>query len=142
MCETWSLTSKEEHRLRVFENRVLRKIFGPKRDEVIGGWKKVDATYPTLLILLNFIILIILSEEYKLSNYGAPHYEWGRRETYKILVERSEGKRPIRRHTHGLEYNIKMDLRKTGFGDVDWIHLAQDRDQWQALVNTVMNLQI
>jgi hypothetical protein len=40
-CETWSLTSKEEHRLRVFENRVLRKIFGPKRDEVIGGWRKL-----------------------------------------------------------------------------------------------------
>jgi hypothetical protein len=40
-CETWSLTSREEHRLRVFENRVLRRIFGPKRDEVIGGWRKL-----------------------------------------------------------------------------------------------------
>jgi hypothetical protein len=40
-CETWSLTLREEHRLRVFENRVLRRIFGPKRDEVIGGWRKL-----------------------------------------------------------------------------------------------------
>jgi hypothetical protein len=40
-CETWSLTLKEEHRLRVFENRVLRRIFGPKRNEVTGGWKKL-----------------------------------------------------------------------------------------------------
>jgi hypothetical protein len=40
-CETWSLTLREEHRLRVFENRVLRRIFGPKRDEVTGGWRKL-----------------------------------------------------------------------------------------------------
>jgi hypothetical protein len=40
-CETWSLTLREKHRLRVFENRVLRGIFGPKRDEVIGGWRKL-----------------------------------------------------------------------------------------------------
>jgi hypothetical protein len=40
-CETWSLTLREEHRLRVFENRVLRRIFGPKRGEVIGGWRKL-----------------------------------------------------------------------------------------------------
>jgi hypothetical protein len=40
-CETWSLTLKEEHRQRVFENRVLRRIFGPKRDEVTGGWRKL-----------------------------------------------------------------------------------------------------
>jgi hypothetical protein len=41
-CETWSLTSREEHRLRVFENRVLRRIFGPKRDDVTGDWRKLD----------------------------------------------------------------------------------------------------
>jgi hypothetical protein len=40
-CETWSLTLREEHRLRVFENKVLRRIFGPKRDEVTGGWRKL-----------------------------------------------------------------------------------------------------
>jgi hypothetical protein len=44
-CETWSLTSREEHRLRVFENRVLKRIFGPKRDEVIGGWRKLHNLY-------------------------------------------------------------------------------------------------
>jgi hypothetical protein len=42
-CETWSLTLKEEHRLRVFENRVLRRLFGPKRDEVMGEWRKLHS---------------------------------------------------------------------------------------------------
>jgi hypothetical protein len=41
VCETWSLTAREEHRLKLFENKVLRRIFGPKRDEVIGGWRKL-----------------------------------------------------------------------------------------------------
>jgi hypothetical protein len=58
------------------------------------------------------------------------------RGAYNILVGRPEGRRP----RHRWEDNIKMDLREIGFGDVDWIHLAQDRDSWQALVNTVMNL--
>jgi hypothetical protein len=55
-----------------------------------------------------------------------------------ILVGRPEGKRPLGRW----EDNIKMDLREIGFGDVDWIHWAQDRDRWRALVNTVMNLRV
>jgi hypothetical protein len=57
-----------------------------------------------------------------------------------ILVGKPEGRRPLRRHRRKLEDNIKMDLGETGFGDVDWIHLAQDRDRWRALVNTVMSL--
>jgi hypothetical protein len=59
-----------------------------------------------------------------------------------ILVGRPEGRRPLGRPRHRWEDNIKMDLRKTGFGDVDWIHWTQDRDRWQAVVNTVMNLRI
>jgi hypothetical protein len=57
-----------------------------------------------------------------------------------ILVGRPEGRRPLRRPRHRWEDNIKMDPREIGFGDVDWIHLAWDRDTWRALVNTVMNL--
>jgi hypothetical protein len=62
------------------------------------------------------------------------------RNTYKILVENPEGKRPLGRRRHRWEDNIRMDLRELGWEVVDWIHLAQDRDQWWAVLNTVMNL--
>jgi hypothetical protein len=64
------------------------------------------------------------------------------RGAYNILVGRPEGRRPLGRPRRRWDDNIKMDLRKTGFGDVDWIHWAQDRDRWRALVNTVMNLRV
>jgi hypothetical protein len=64
------------------------------------------------------------------------------RGAYNILVEKPEGRRPLGSHRCRWEDNIKMDLREIGFGDVDWIHLAHDRDRWQALVNTVMSLQV
>jgi hypothetical protein len=64
------------------------------------------------------------------------------RGAYNTLVGRPEGRRPLGRPRRRWEDNIKMDLREMGFGDVDWIHLARDRDTWRALVNTVMNLQV
>jgi hypothetical protein len=64
------------------------------------------------------------------------------RGAYNILVWRPEGRRPPGRLRRRWEDNIKMDLREKGFGDVDWIHLAQDRDRWRALVNTLMNLRV
>jgi hypothetical protein len=60
----------------------------------------------------------------------------------QLLVGRPEGRRPLGRSRRRWEDNIKIDLREIGFGDVDWIHLAQDRDRWRALVNTVMNLRV
>jgi hypothetical protein len=62
------------------------------------------------------------------------------RGAYNILVGRPEGRRPLGRPRHRREDNIKMDLREIGFEDVVWIHFAEDRDRWRALVNTVMNL--
>jgi hypothetical protein len=64
------------------------------------------------------------------------------RGAYNILVGRPEGRRPLGRPRRRWEDNIKMDLREIGFGDVDWINSAQDRDTWRALVNTVMNLRV
>jgi hypothetical protein len=61
---------------------------------------------------------------------------------FNILVERPEGRRPLGIPRCRWEDNIKMDLREIWFGDVDWIHWAQDRDRWRALVNTVMNLRV
>jgi len=62
------------------------------------------------------------------------------RNAYKILVEKPEGKRELGRHKSRWEDNIRMDLREIRWKGVDWVHLAQDRDQWRALVNTVMSL--
>jgi hypothetical protein len=68
---------------------------------------------------------------------------WGEvRSAYNILVERPEGRRPLGRPRRRWEDNMKMDLWEIGFWDVDWIHLAQDRDRWRAVVNTVMNLRV
>jgi hypothetical protein len=61
---------------------------------------------------------------------------------WHILVGRPEGRRPLGRPRRRWEDNIKMYLREIEFGDVDWIHWAQDRDRWRALVNTVMNLRV
>jgi hypothetical protein len=63
-----------------------------------------------------------------------------KRNAYRILVGKPEGKRPLERPRRRWEDNIKMDFRERGSGGMDWIHLAQDRDQWRALVDTVMNL--
>jgi hypothetical protein len=60
-CETWSLTLREEHRMKVFENKVLRRIFGPKRDEVTRGWRKLHSVEPRDLYSLPSIIRIIKS---------------------------------------------------------------------------------
>jgi hypothetical protein len=65
-----------------------------------------------------------------------------KRNAYRILVRKSEGKRPLGRPIRRWEDNIRMDLREIGWGGMDWIDLAQDRDQWRALVNTVMNLRV
>jgi hypothetical protein len=64
------------------------------------------------------------------------------RNAYNILVGKLEGRRSLGRSRRRWEDNIKMDLGEIGFGDVDWIHLVQDRDRWRALVNTVMNLRV
>jgi hypothetical protein len=65
-----------------------------------------------------------------------------KRNAYRIMVENPEGKRPLGRPRRRWVDNIKMDLREIGWGGVDWIDLAQDRDQWRALVNVVMNLRV
>jgi hypothetical protein len=65
-----------------------------------------------------------------------------KRKAYRILVGKPEGKRPLGRPRRKCVNNIKMDLRKIGWGGTDWIDLTQDRDQWRALVNTIINLRV
>jgi hypothetical protein len=64
------------------------------------------------------------------------------RNVYRVLVGKPEGKRPLERSRHRWEDGLKMDLREIGWGGVEWIHPAQDRDHWRALVNAVLNLQV
>jgi hypothetical protein len=65
-----------------------------------------------------------------------------KRNAYRILVGKPEGRRPLGRPRRRWVYNIKMDLRETGWDGINWIDLTQDRDQWNSLVNTVMNLRV
>jgi hypothetical protein len=122
----------------VFENRVLRRIFEPKRDEVIRGWRKLHNEELHGLYSSPSIVRVIKARRVRRAGHVARMEEV--RGAYNILVGRPEGRRPVGRPRRRWENNIKMDLREIGFGDVDWIHLAQDRDRWRALVNTVMNL--
>jgi hypothetical protein len=139
-CETWSLTLREEHRLGVYENRLLRRIFGPKRDKVTGGWRKLHNEELHDLYSLPNIVRVIKARRMRWAGHVAHMGEV--RSAYNILVGRPEGRRPLGRPRRRWEDNIKMDLREIGFGDVDWIHLAQDRDRWRALVNTVTSLRV
>jgi hypothetical protein len=124
----------------VFENRVLRRIFGPKTDEVTGGWRKLHNEELHGLYSSPSIIRVIKARRMRWARYVARMGEV--RVAYNILVGRPEGRRPLGRPRRRWEDNIKMDLREIGFEDVDWIHWAQDRNRCRALVNTVMNLRV
>jgi hypothetical protein len=139
-CETWSLTLREEHRLRVFENRVLRRMFGPKRDEVTGEWRKLHSGDLHNLYASPDIIRQIKSRTVRWAGYVACRGEG--RNVYMVLVGKPKLKRPLERPRHRWEDGIKMDHREIGWGGVEWIHLALYRDHWRALVNAVLNLQV
>jgi hypothetical protein len=139
-CETWSLILREEHRLRVFENRVLKRIFGPKRDEVTGDWRKLQIEELHNLYSSPNIIRIIKSRRIRWAGHVARLGE--KRNTYKILMGKLQGKRSLRRPRHRWMDNIKTDLREIGWGGMDWIYLHQDWDQWRALLNTVMKRRV
>jgi hypothetical protein len=140
VCETWSLTLREEHRLRVFENRVFRRIFGPKKDEVTGGWRKLHNEELHGLYSSPSIVRVMKARRMRWAEHVARMAE--ARGAYNILVGKPKGRKPLVRPRRRWEDNIKMDLGETGFGDVDWIHWAQDRDRWRAVVNTIMNLRV
>ena len=137
-CETWSLTLREERRLRVFENRVLRRIFGPKRDEVTGEWRKLHNEELNDLYCSPSIVPVIKWRRIRLAGHVARMEE--RRDVHKNVVGNSEGKRPHGRPSRRWEDNIKMDLQEVVCGGMDWLKLAEDSDRWRTLVNAVMNL--
>ena len=108
-CETWSLTLRDEHRL-----RVLRRIFGLKRDGVTGEWRKVHNEEPNDLYCSPNIVRVIKSRRMRWAGHVARMEE--RRDVHKVLVGKPEGKRPLGRPRRRWECNIKKDLEEVGRG--------------------------
>ncbi|PSN50350.1 hypothetical protein C0J52_07583 [Blattella germanica] len=131
---------REEKRLRVFENKVLRKIFGPKRDEETGEWRRLHNTelkdlYGTPDIIRKF-------KSHRLRWAGHVTHMRDERGVRRILEGKPEGKRPVGRPRMKWENNINHDLGEVDYTGNDWKTLAQDRDVWIAYVRTAMNLQV
>jgi hypothetical protein len=117
---------KEEHRLRVFENRVLRRIFGPRRDEVTGEWRKLHNEELRDLYSSPSIIRIIKSRKIRLAGHVARMRE--KRNEYRLLVGKPEGNRRLGRPRRKWVDNIRMDLGVVGRGDVDWPRIGTGGD--------------
>jgi hypothetical protein len=128
-----------ENRLRVFENRVMRRILGPKREDD-GSWRKLHNDELHSLYSSPNIVKVIKSRRMRWTRHVARIGEG--RGVYRVLVGRPEGKRPPGRPRRRWEENTKLDLREIGIDGANWIQLAQDRVQWQAFVNTVMKLRV
>jgi len=117
---------------------VLRKIFGPKRDEVTGEWRKLRTDELNYLYSSHNIVRVIKSRRMRWAGHVARMGE--RRGIYRVLGGTREGKRPLGRPRHRWEDNIKMGLKEVGCGVMDWIDVSQDKDRWRAVVNAVMNI--
>jgi hypothetical protein len=124
-CETWSLTLREEHSLRLFENRVLRRIFGPKRDGVTGEWRRLH----------NEEINDLYSSPNKFRLFKSRRMRWAghvarigdRTGAHRILVGKPERKGPLRRPMSRWEHNNKTNFPEVGWGGMDWIGLDPHR---------------
>jgi len=139
-CETWLLTLREERKLRVFENMVLRRIFGLRRDEVTGEWRRLHNEKLNDLYSSPNIVRVIKSRRMRWARYVARMGE--ERGVYRVLLGKPEGRRPLGRPRLRWMGNIRIDLQEVGCGYMDWIGLAQDRDMWRTLVSAVMNLRV
>jgi hypothetical protein len=113
----------------VFQNRVLRRIFGPKEEDVTDNGED----YVTRSFMICILIKRISADQFKKNEMGNACGMYGGQESFRILVVKLEGKRPLGRPRRRWEDNIKMQLHEVVWGR-DWIDLAEDRDKWWALV--------
>ena len=139
-CETWSLTLREERKLRVFENKVLWRIFGPRRGEVTGELRRLHNEELNDLYSSPNMVRVIKSRRMRGAGHVACMGE--KMGVYRFLVGKPEGKRPLGRLWRRWVDNIKMELQEVGCGYMDWIELAQVSDRWRVFVNAVMKLRV
>jgi hypothetical protein len=139
-CETWSLTLREERRIRVFENMVLRRIFGPRRDETTGEWRRLHNEELNDLYCSPNIVRVIKWRRMRWAGHVARMGE--ERGVCRVLVGKPGGNRPLGRPRRRWVDNIRMDFQEAECGYMDWTGLAQDRDRWRTLVSAVMNLRV
>jgi len=121
------LTRREERKLRVFENMVLRRIFETRRDEVTGEWRRLHNEELNDLYSSPNIVRVIKSRRMRQAGHVAHMGE--ERGVYKIWVGKLVGRIPLGRPRRRWVDNIRMDLQEVGCGYMDWIGLAQDRDR-------------
>jgi len=119
---------------------VLRRIFGPRRDEVTGEWRRLHNKELHDLYSSPNIVRVIKSRRMRWAGHVARIGE--ERGVYRVLPGKLEGRRPLGRHRHRWVDNTRLDLQEVGCGYMDWIGLAQDRDGWRTLVSAVMNLRV
>jgi hypothetical protein len=119
---------------------VLRRIFGPKKDEVPGKWRRLHNKERNELYSSPNIIRVIKSRRMRWAVHVARMGEG--RGAFRIFVGRTEGRRPLGRPRSRWESSIKMYLQQVGSEGMDWIDLVEDRDRWRALVNAVKSLQV
>ena len=131
---------REERKLRVFENMVLRRIFGPRRDEVTGNWRRLHNEELNDLYSSPNIVRVIKSRRMRWAGHVARMGE--ERGAYRVLVGKPEGRGQLGRLRRRWVDNIRMELQGVGYGYMDWIGLALDRDRWRTLVSAVMNLRV
>jgi len=122
---------REERKLRVFENMVLRRIFGPMREEVTGKWRRLHNEELNDLYSSPNIVWVIKSKRMRWAGHVARMGE--ERGVCTVLVGKSELKRPLGRPRRRWVDNIRMDLQEVRCGYMDWIGRAQDRDRWRTV---------
>jgi len=124
----------------VSENMVLRRIFGPRKDEVTGEWRRLHNEELNDLYCSPNIVRVIKSRRMRWAEHVARMGE--ERGVYRVLVGKPEGKIPMGRPRCRWVNNIRMDIQEVGCGYMDWIGLAQDRHRWRTLVSAVMKLRV